>query len=139
MCIRDREEMQELVAGILRSMGYKTLVSPIGADRGKDIKASPDGLGLEEPRIIVEVKHRKGQMSSKDIRSFLAVLRKGHKGIYVSTGGFSKEAEYEAERSENPVILIDSDMLVKLLTQNYDSFDNDTRALIPLVKVYWPK
>lgn len=33
-----------------------------GPDRGRDILASPDGLGLEEPRIIVEVKHRNGQM-----------------------------------------------------------------------------
>jgi predicted Mrr-cat superfamily restriction endonuclease len=44
--------MQELVAGILRAMGYKTLVSPAGADRGKDIIASPDGFGFEPPRIV---------------------------------------------------------------------------------------
>jgi restriction system protein len=33
----DWDEMQELVAGLLRAMGYKTQVSPAGADRGKDI------------------------------------------------------------------------------------------------------
>ncbi len=43
----DWSEMQELVAGILRAMGYKTQVSPAGADRGKDIIASPDGFGFE--------------------------------------------------------------------------------------------
>ncbi len=51
-------EMQELVAGLLRAMGYKTRISPAGADRGKDIIASPDGFGFEQPRIVVEVKHR---------------------------------------------------------------------------------
>ncbi|MBC2650025.1 restriction endonuclease, partial [Citrobacter braakii] len=50
----DWAEMQELVAGILRAMGYKTLVSPAGADRGKDIIASPDGFVFEPPRIVVE-------------------------------------------------------------------------------------
>lgn len=35
----DWDEMQNLVAGVLRSMGYKTQVSPAGADRGKDIIA----------------------------------------------------------------------------------------------------
>ena len=62
------DQMEELVAGILRGMGYRTRVAPKGADRGHDIFASPDGLGLEEPRIFVEVKHRKGSMSAPLIR-----------------------------------------------------------------------
>ena len=134
----DWEEMQELVAGIIRSMGYKTKVSPKGADRGKDIIASPDGLGLEEPRIIIEVKHRQGQMGSQEIRSFLGGLRGKDKGLYVSTGGFSKEAKYEAERSNIPITLIDSDFLTELITQYYDSFDTESKTLIPLRKIYWP-
>ena len=58
-------DMEQLVAGVLRAMGYKTQVSPVGADRGKDIIASPDGFGFENPRIVVEVKHRNGQMGSQ--------------------------------------------------------------------------
>ncbi len=84
--------MQDLVAGILRAMGYKTLVSPAGADRGKDIIASPDGFGFEPPRIVVEVKHRNARMGSSEIRSFLGGRHKDDRGLYVSTGGFTKEA-----------------------------------------------
>ncbi len=58
------DDMQEVVAGLLRAMGYKTRVSESGPDRGKDIVASPDGFGLEEPRVHVEVKHRNGQMGA---------------------------------------------------------------------------
>ena len=132
------EEMQELVAGILRGMGYKTIVSAKGPDRGRDIIASPDGLGLSEPRIVVEVKHRKGQMGSPEIRSFTGGMRPGDKGLYISTGGYSKEAKYEAERSNNPVTLVDSDMLVNLIIQYYDKFDTEARSLVPLTKIYWP-
>ncbi len=32
----DWQEMQELVAGLLRAMGYKTRISPSGSDRGKE-------------------------------------------------------------------------------------------------------
>lgn len=134
----DWEEMQDLVAGLLRAMGYKTIVSPRGADRGKDIKASPDGLGLEDPRIIAEVKHREGPMGSKEIRSFIGVLQEGNKGLYVSTGGFSKDAKYEAERSQKPLTLIDADMLVDLIIQYYDKFDSEARTLVSLTKIYWP-
>lgn len=49
----DWEQMQRLIAGLLRAMGYKTRVSPQGPDRGKDIIASPDGFGFESPRIVV--------------------------------------------------------------------------------------
>lgn len=132
------DQMQDLVAGLLRSMGYKTVVSPRGSDRGKDILASPDGLGLEDPRILIEVKHRKGKMGAPEIRSFIGGLRTGEKGIYVSTGGFSKEAMYEAERANYPLTCINIDMLVQLVIQNYDNFDLETRALLPLRKIYWP-
>lgn len=132
------DEMQELVAGLLRAMGYKTIVSPPGSDRGKDIIASPDGLGLEDPVIVVEVKHRNSSMSSQYIRSFKGALKKNNKGIYVSTGGFTTDAKYEAERSEIPIILMDLDILVKFILQYYDNFDGDARSLIPLKKIYWP-
>lgn len=133
----DWDDMQELVAGILRAMGYKTRVSPLGPDRGKDIEASEDGLMLTEPRILVEVKHREGQMGSKEICSFNSILR-GRKGLYVSTGGFSKNAKLEAERATEQLTLIDADRLVELIIQNYDNFDSDAKALIPLTKIYFP-
>jgi restriction system protein len=134
----DWEEMQYLVAGLLRAMGYRTRVSRRGPDRGRDVIASPDGLGLEEPRIVVEVKHRQGVASTQMLRSFLGGLRGTDRGIFVSTGGFSREAQYEAERSNVPCSLIDLDHFVELITDYYDKFDPESRSLLPLRKVYWP-
>lgn len=134
----DWEQMQRLVAGLLRAMGYKTRVSPAGPDRGKDIVASPDGLGFESPRIVVEVKHRQGAMGSQEIRSFLGGRHKDDKGLYVSTGGFTKEARYEAERASIPLSLMDIDELVEAVIGNYEALDNETRQLLPLRRLYWP-
>jgi restriction system protein len=86
---------------------------------GKDIIASPDGLGLLEPRIIVQVKHKTSAVGAPDLRSFIGGLRGGHKGIYVSTGGFTKEARYEAERANVPLTLVNLDDLVELITQTW--------------------
>lgn len=133
------DEMQELVAGLLRAMGYKTQVSPHGADRGKDIIASPDGFGFQEPRIVVEVKHRKGtRMGSQEIRSFLGGRHLRDVGLYVSTGGFSKDAYYEAERASIPLTLMDFEDLVEAIQDHYASFDEETRAILPLKRLYWP-
>ncbi len=135
----DWREMQELVAGLLRAMGYKTRVSPTGPDRGKDIVASPDGFGFESPRIVVEVKHRTGSaMGSQEVRSFLGGRHKDDKGLYVSTGGFSKDARYEAERASIPLTLMDLDDLVRAILEHYERMDPDSQRLIPLRKIYWP-
>jgi len=134
----DWYEMQELVAALMRSMGYKTRVSPAGSDRGKDIVASPDGLGLEDPRIIIEVKHKQDSIGSQDLRSFIGGIRQGDKGVYYSSGGFTKDSKYEADRSNVPITLIDLDFLVDLIVQNYYNFDPEGKALVPLKRIYWP-
>jgi restriction system protein len=135
----DPYEMQDLAGAILRAMGFKCRVSPPGADRGVDIFASPDGLGLQEPRIKVEVKHRKNtQIGRQDVTSFLGGLRPGDRALYISTGGFTKDAHYEADRSNIPLTLIDLDGLATLVQQHYENFDSDGRGLLPLKKIYWP-
>ncbi len=139
IAVLDWAEMQDLVAGLLRGMGYKTTVSPKGADRGKDIMASPDRFGFEEPRIVVEVKHRRDQrMGPNEIRSFLGGRHAKDKGLYVSTGGFTQEARYEAERAGIPVTLMDLELLVDAILEHYGSFDQETKRLLPLQQVYWP-
>jgi restriction system protein len=134
----DWQQMQELVAGILKAMGYHATVSADGSDRGVDIFASPDGLGLQEPRIFVEVKHRSGAMGADELRSFLGGRRSGDRCLYVSTGGFTKEARYEADRAVVPLTLITLPKLRELLLQHYERLDPATRALVPLQRLYWP-
>ncbi len=134
----DWDDMQQLVAGILRAMGYKTQVSPPGSDRGKDIVASPDGFGFEHPRIVVEVKHRKGQMRSQEIRSFLGGRHKDDRGLYVSTGGFTRDAQYEADRASIPLAMWTLDHVVRALVEHYDATDAETKRIVPLKRLYWP-
>ena len=133
------EDMESLAAALLRAMGYKTRVTPKGPDQGRDVVASPDGLGFQSPRIIVEVKHRLRTAIGADlIRGFIGGLRSGDRGLYISTGGFTKEARYEADRSNVPITLVDSDYLATLVVEHYDAFDTEGRSLVPLRRVYWP-
>jgi restriction system protein len=134
----DWDEMQEMVASLLRALGYRTLVSPAGPDRGKDIVASKDGFGFEPPRIVVEVKHRREAMGAPEIRAFLGGRHAEDRGLYVSTGGFSREAYFEAERASNVTHLMTLDDLATALSDNYEKLDERGRALLPLVRVYWP-
>jgi len=133
------EQMQVLTAEILKAMGYRTQIAPPGPDRGVDVFASPDGLGLQEPRIFVEVKHRTGTtIGSTHIRSFLGGRQPGDKCLYISTGGFSREAKYEAERSTIPITLIALPRLRELLVEFYPQISPIGAALVPLERIYWP-
>lgn len=133
-------EAQDLIAGLLRAMGYRTQVSPPGPDRGIDIVASKDGLGFEAPRIIVQVKHRQNSVSAPEIREFIGggLRHSDDRGLFVSKGGFTKDAKLEAERSDRPIQLMDLDLLVRSILQHYQSFDGEAQRLLPLKLVHWP-
>lgn len=133
------KEMEKLVEGILRAMGYYAQGTEAGADRGRDIIASPDPLGLESPHIVVEVKHRRDTaIGAPLIRSFMGGLRSTDRGLYVSTGGFTREAHYEADRSPVPLRLVNLEQLARLYTEVYDKTDVETRSLLPLAHIWMP-
>lgn len=132
------EDMESLVAGLLRAMGYRTTLTSKGGDQGRDVIASPDVLGLTSPRIIVEVKHRGNPMGAPAVHSFIGGLHDSDKGLYVSTGGFTKEALYEAERARVPVTLLNLDQFARVFVDNYETTDLETSALLPLTRIYWP-
>ncbi len=127
----DAFDFQDLVASVLRAMGFRTRVSPPGPDGGKDIVAHRDALGFEQPRVKVAI-------GAPDVRNFRAVIRPGENGLFVSTGGFTKDALQEPEHAGQPLTLMDRDKFVDLLTENYDKLEPEFQAMVPLKKVYIP-
>ena len=139
-CVANLEwkDMEDLAAGVLRAMGYKTRMTESGSDGGRDIIASPDGLGFENPRIVAEIKHRKAPASAEMIRSFVGGLSQTDRGLYISTAGYTKDARYEADRSSVPVARLDIDSFVDLLLEHYSNSDSRVRSLVQLTQIWWP-
>lgn len=134
----DAYQTQDLFAGILRSMGYFTQVAPEGKDGGVDIVASRDALGVEPPIVKVQVKARPTSRSGpSEIRELAGLLGpQDERGIFVSTGGYTRDAENDAKVAR--ISLIGMDRLVELLLENYAKLDQDTKSLVPLRRVYVP-
>ena len=133
-------DFQDLVAGLLRGMGYHVAwVSPPGADGGVDVIAHSDPLGINGPRIKVQVKRKAESKTGVDgIRSFMATLADGDVGLFVASGGFSKDAEQEARRQEKRrIMLVDLERLFDLWVEHYDTIPEEQRRLLPLKKVYF--
>jgi restriction system protein len=134
----DPYDFQDLVAELLRALGFRAVSASAGPDRGVDIVAHPDALGFERPRIKAQVKHRKTSTGGPEMRSFIATLREGESGLYVSTGGFTTDAKAEAQRAREPVTLLDRDDFIRLLLEHYEDLDPEYKAQIPLRKVWVP-
>lgn len=136
----DPFEFEELVAAFLRAMGYHAARTADGPDRGVDVIAQSDALGLDAPRIKVQVKQRNRRTSAEEMRGLVATLRQPERGLFVSTGGFSREALYEAERAPQGVAVrtLNRDEFIGLLTRYYEALEPEARATIPLKKVFIP-
>jgi len=132
-------EFQDLVAALLRGMGYYTpFVAPRGKDGGIDIRAYRDPLGTSTPRIKVQIKHRDNAVSSSEMRELRGGLGKEEEvGIFVSTGGFSSDARKEAITSHSHIELIDLSKFIDLWQEFYGKLSDDDKSLLPLRAVHF--
>ncbi len=132
-------DFQNLVAGLIRGMGYHiSWISPPGPDRGLDILAHTDPMGIEGPRIKLQVKRQKDKVSVDGLRSFMALLGDSDVGLFVCTGGFTKDAETEARHQEKRrMTLVSLKRLFDLWVEHYDSIPESYRRLLPLRTVHF--
>lgn len=132
-------EFQKLVAVLIRAMGYHIdWIAPPGPDEGIDIIALTDPLGIEGPRMKVQVKRRADKVDGDELASFLARLGDNDRGVYVSLGGFTSEAEKNSRRQEKrQVTLIDAEKLFDLWVEHYPKIDENGKNLLPLKAIHY--
>lgn len=130
---------QKLVSDLLRAMGYHVLwdADTPGPDGGVDIIACTDPLGMQTPRIKVQVKRQKAAVSMPDLKSFVANIGSRDAGIFVCTGGFTSEAEKYTRSLENrQLTIINQKQLLALWTAHSHKLDDQARQRLPLAPVY---
>ena len=132
-------EFQDLVAALLRAMGYYTpFVAPRGKDGGIDVIAYQDPLGTESPRIQVQIKHRETSANVQEIRQLMGLLQKaGDVGIFVSSGGFTSDAKSAARTSHIHIELIDLARFISLWQDFYNKMSDEDKSLLPLTPIYF--
>jgi restriction system protein len=132
-------EFQDLVAALLRAMGYYTpFVAPKGKDGGVDIVAYRDPLGTQSPRIQVQIKHREAAAKATEMRQLMGLLQKeGDVGIFVSTNGFTPDAKQAAKISHIHIELIDLNRFISLWQEFYEKMSDEDKTLLPLRPIYF--
>ena len=130
-------EFQDMVAALLRAMGYHTpFIAPKGKDGGIDIIAYLDPLGAQTPRIKVQVKHKPDTaIGAAEIRALLGVLRAGDIALFVTSGTFSPDARSTSTSSREFIRLIDGNDFIDMWQEYYDKMTDDDKNMLPLKRI----
>ncbi len=131
-------DMTRLVDAVLRVEGWVTKVSPPGPDGGVDILAGRGTLGLDGPRLCVQVKSQQSPADVTVYRTLQGTMQtfSAEQGLLVCWGGFNRAVQQEARQSHFTVRLWDSSDLVTAILRNYDRLPAEIQAELPLMQVW---
>lgn len=115
---------EKLVVALLLAMGYGGSRVEAGraigqsGDGGIDGIIDEDKLGLDS--IYIQAKRWEGTVGRPEIQKFVGALQgnRAHKGVFITTSDFSKEAQEYVKNINNKVVLINGFTLARLMIEN---------------------
>ena len=131
-------DFTRLVAAVLETQGYRTRVSPPGKDRGVDIVAGSGRLGLESPRVTVQVKSGKQIVDQPVLQALIGSVQdtQADHGLIVSWGGFTRDVESRRNELFFRVRLWGRQELVDNLLAVYDDLPEEISTKLPLQRIW---
>lgn len=125
-------DLAHLVAAVLTARGLAASESPPGPDRGVDVLAGAGPLGLDSPRLAVQVKT--GTAGVDEFRSLRGVMEdfRAEQGLLVAWGGFRGTIREEARHAHFSIRLWDADDLLDELFAVYEQLPGELRSELPL-------
>lgn len=112
------DAFERLIQRLLRESGFiQVEVTGKSGDGGIDGKGIMRLGGLLSFHVIFQCKRYQGSVGAGHVRDFRgAMVGRADKGLLITTGNFTRSAEYEATRDDAPAIdLIDGDALADKL------------------------
>ncbi len=125
-------DFEQFLKIYLESVGLDELeVTQKSGDGGLDLKAVKKGIDeltdLDSIKYFVQAKRYapNHSVSIESVRALRGILPDGYKGIFITTGKFSKKAYEFARKSESrPLILIDGKQLINNCIESGIGFRN---------------
>jgi len=116
---------ERLVVSLLVKMGYGGTLADAAAsvtgrsgDEGIDGIINEDRLGLDA--IYIQAKRWEAVIGRPEIQKFVGALQgqRAHKGVFITTSDFTKEASEYVKNISNKVVLINGFSLARLMIDN---------------------
>lgn len=130
-------DLAALITAILEAEGFTCSMSPPGADRGIDIVAGRGILGMDSPRLIVQVKSG-AQVADSVVRDLLGVIhsQQAEQGLLVAWGGLTRNARDSVYGQQFRLRVWTNEDVVDAVMRVYDRLPEEIRARLPLRRVW---
>lgn len=131
---------ERLIQRVLREKGFSQVeVTGKTGDGGIDGRGIAKINGILSFHIIFQCKRYKGKVSASEIRDFRgAMIGRTDKGLFITTGNFTRDAIREANRDGAPAIdLIDGEKLAEKLKELNLGIDIEMREHITVNKKWF--
>lgn len=127
-----------LVGEILKAQGYLVNVSPPGPDKGIDIVAGRGPLGLEAPRLVVQVKSGKTAADQPTLQALIGSVQdtKADHGLLASWAGFTPPVEARKNELFFRIRFWGRAEIIDALLEIYDRLSEEIRAELPLRQIW---
>lgn len=130
--------LSELVGEILKANGFFCKVSPPGADKGIDILAGKGVLGLDSPRIVVQVKSGNNSVESRVVTELLGTMNSQacDQGLLVAWNGITKDAKTTLLNHQMKIRVWEASDVIEELLECYSNLDSDIKERLPLKQLW---
>lgn len=133
-------ELSELVEALLTAEGFKCRNSPPGADGGVDVLAGMGPLGMDSPKLVVQVKSQTGAVSDTVLQQLNGAIHRfqADQALLVTFGGVTGPAKTYLETQYFNIRVWTIDDIIQSIYKHYPVLDNEMKARLPLKQIWIP-
>ena len=130
-------DLAALVTALLEVEGFTCTMSPPGADQGIDVVAGRGLLGMDAPRVIVQVKSGSG-VGESVVRDLLGVVstQNADQGLLIAWGGLTGPARAAVRHQQFKIRAWTSEDVVDAVLRLYERLPEEMRTRLPLQRVW---
>lgn len=133
-------DLSELVEALLTAEGFKCRNSPPGADGGVDVLAGMGPLGMDSPKLVVQVKSQTGAVSDTVLQQLNGAIHRfqADQGLLVTFGGVTGPAKTYLETQYFNIRVWTIDDIIQAVYRHYPVLENEIKARLPLKQIWIP-
>ncbi len=133
-------ELSELVEALLTAEGFKCRNSPPGADGGVDVLAGMGPLGMDSPKLVVQVKSQTGAVSDTVLQQLNGAIHRyqADQALLVTFGGVTGPAKTYLEAQYFNIRVWTIDDIIQSIYKHYPVLDSEMKARLPLKQIWVP-
>ena len=133
-------DLARLVEAVLSADGFVCERKPPGADGGVDVLAGRGPLGLDSPRVVVQVKSESTPVGDPVVQTLQGAITRfnADQALLVAWGGVNRQAERFLETTKFQIRVWDATDLISVLLKVYPNLPADIRSELPLKQIWIP-